>query len=189
MLFAWLFNAFQCFITLFNAFQCLSMLFNACQRFFNAFQPFFNAFQCFSMLVNAFQCFFHAFQCFFNAFGCFLWLFLCFSTGFGTVCKIYFGFFRFLGKVDKNLKNEFLGAGCPSGWSGQTPATPPPHIPLTVVRLLNKKSVTHCSVCVHSNMSIRSTQNAHWNSCNYTTMHSVRKQVTETEWRGMVGMR
>jgi len=112
-------EVFQCFLMLVNAFQCLSVFF----------QCFFNAFQCFSMLVNAFQCFFNAFQCFFNAFRRFLLFVLSFSNGFGFVCMIYLDFLRFFGKVVKNTKNEFLGAGCPAGWSGQTPPTPPPPPP------------------------------------------------------------
>ena len=143
MLFAWLFIALSCF---FNAFHCLfntfSMLFHAFQCLSMLFQCFFSAFQCFSMLVNAFKCFANAFQCFFNAFHCFLYLFICFSIGFAVVCKIYLGFLRFLGKVAKNTKNEFLGAGCPSGWSGQTPPTPLPPLDLTEV------SLTHGGKCV-----------------------------------------
>ena len=119
--FSMFFNSFQCVPLLFNAssmlFQCVSML-------FNAFQCFAMLFQCFSMLVNAFSMLFDAFSMLFVAFCDFSYVFPIFV---GVVCKISLGFLRFCcGKVNKNTKNEFLGAGCPSGWSGQTPPRYPP---------------------------------------------------------------
>ena len=75
-------------------------------------------------------------------FQCFSFLFVTFpmfSNGFGAVCKIYLGFLRFFGKVDKNTKNEFLGADCPSGWSGQTPFTPLPLTPFDRGQVIEQK--------------------------------------------------
>ena len=56
-------------------------------------------------------------------FLCFSILFIAFqvfSNGFEVFHEMYLGFLRFVWKVDTNTKDDLLGAGCPSRWSGQT---------------------------------------------------------------------
>ena len=85
-----------------------------------------------SILFDAFQCFRNAFSTLFDAF----------SYGFEVSWKIYLGFLTFFRKVNKNTKNEFFGAGCPPGWSGQIPRYPLSSPQLTEVRALNEKMLS-----------------------------------------------